>query len=131
MTVELQLLAWSALLALVMALAGGIIRAKGWAPAGVMLMLGNHDDMPEEVGMAGRAERAARNMGFNLILFASLVLTAAAAKVSTPETVLGAQLFFWSRLAYFPVYLAGITYLRTGLWVASIVGMALIFFALV
>lgn len=45
-------------------------------------------------------------------------------------TLLGAQIFFWARLAYAFVYLAGIPWLRTGVWTVSVVGMALVFFAL-
>jgi uncharacterized MAPEG superfamily protein len=38
-------------------------------------------------------------------------------------TALGAQLFFWGRLAYAPVYIIGIPWLRTGLWGVSFVGL--------
>jgi uncharacterized MAPEG superfamily protein len=33
-------------------------------------------------------------------------------------------MFFWARIAYIPVYYAGIAYLRTAVWVVSIVGLA-------
>jgi uncharacterized MAPEG superfamily protein len=42
-------------------------------------------------------------------------------------TVLGAQLFFWARLTYALVYLAGIPWLRTAVWAVSVIGMLLIF----
>jgi uncharacterized MAPEG superfamily protein len=45
-------------------------------------------------------------------------------------TVLGAQLYFWARLVYVPVYAAGIPYLRTLIWAASIVGIVLLLTAL-
>jgi len=45
-------------------------------------------------------------------------------------TVLGAQLYFWARVAYVPVYAAGIPYLRTLIWAASIVGIVLLLTAL-
>jgi uncharacterized MAPEG superfamily protein len=32
-------------------------------------------------------------------------------------------LFFWGRLAYAPVYVIGIPWLRTGLWGVSFVGL--------
>ena len=41
-------------------------------------------------------------------------------------TVLGAQLFFWARLAYAVVYLAGIAWLRTAVWAVSMVGVVLL-----
>jgi len=44
---------------------------------------------------------------------------------------LGAQLFFWGRLAYAIVYLIGIPWIRTGTWVVSMVGLVLILLQLV
>jgi uncharacterized MAPEG superfamily protein len=41
-------------------------------------------------------------------------------------TLLGAQLFFWGRVAYAVCYLGGIQYLRTASWLVSIIGIALI-----
>ena len=42
-------------------------------------------------------------------------------------TALGAQIFFWSRLAYAVIYLAGIPWLRTAAWAVAIFGLMLIF----
>jgi uncharacterized MAPEG superfamily protein len=42
-------------------------------------------------------------------------------------TALGAQLFFWARLAYAIVYLAGVPWARTGVWLVSVIGLILIF----
>ena len=42
----------------------------------------------------------------------------------------GATLFFWSRVLYVPVYYAGVVYLRTLVWLASIVGLAMMVLAL-
>jgi uncharacterized MAPEG superfamily protein len=42
-------------------------------------------------------------------------------------TLLGAQLFFWARLAYALVFIAGIPWLRTAIWTVSVIGMILIF----
>ena len=129
---ELSLLAWSVLLLLVMTLTGSVVRGHGWTPAGVMKLAGNRDDLPlANTGFAGRADRAWRNMSDGLVMFATLVLAANAAGISNENTVLGAQLFFWARLVYFPVYLIGIPYLRTVVWIVSVVGLAIIFLELV
>jgi len=45
-------------------------------------------------------------------------------------TILGAQLYFWARVAYVPAYAAGIPYLRTLIWAVSIVGLVLLLVAL-
>jgi len=82
------------------------------------------------VGWAGRAQRAHCNMLENLILFAILTLTAKAAGVSNATTLLGAQLFFWGRIAHAILYIAGIPWARTAAWAVSIIGLILIFWQL-
>jgi uncharacterized MAPEG superfamily protein len=59
-----------------------------------------------------------------------LVLIANAADISNQWTVLGAQLFFWSRLAHAVWYIAGWPIVRPLLWLAGIVACALIFLSL-
>lgn len=87
--------------------------------------------MSELPGWAGRAGRAHRNMLENLVLFAILVLVAHAVNVSNAMTMLGAQLFFWSRVAHAIIYIAGIPWLRTAVWGVSVIGLILIFWQLV
>jgi uncharacterized MAPEG superfamily protein len=67
----------------------------------------------------------------SLVLFAALVLIAVVTDKTNATTLLGAQLFFWARLAYAAVYIAGLPWLRTGVWLVSVVGLALIFVQLV
>jgi uncharacterized MAPEG superfamily protein len=45
-------------------------------------------------------------------------------------TVLGAQLYFWARLAYVPLYAFGVAYVRTLAWAVSIVGIVMLLVAL-
>jgi len=120
MTIELKLLVWSAALALVqmlVALLAAIIQV-GFVP-----LLGNRENLPALEGWAGRAQRAQRNMLENLVVFAVLVLVAHVAGKTNAATAFGAQLFFWGRVAYAPVYVIGIPWLRTGLWAVSFIGM--------
>ena len=124
---ELMLLAWAALLAFVQML----VAVSGHTlQVGLPALAGNREGLPPATGWAGRAARAHRNMIENLALFAALVLIAAVANKTSDMTLLGAQIFFWARLAYAFVYLAGIPWLRTGVWFVSVIGLALIFFAL-
>ena len=60
----------------------------------------------------------------NLVIFAPLVLILNALDYSTTWTALAAAVFFWARVAYFPVYLAGIRYLRTLIWMVGVIGLA-------
>jgi uncharacterized MAPEG superfamily protein len=124
---ELMLLAWAVLLAFVQML----VAVSGHTlQVGLPALAGNREGLPPATGWAGRAARAHRNMIENLVLFAALVLIAAVANKTSDMTLLGAQIFFWTRLAYAFVYLAGIPWLRTGVWFVSVIGLALIFFAL-
>lgn len=45
---------------------------------------------------------------------------------SNATTALGAQLYFWVRMVYVPVYAAGVPVARTIVWTASIVGLVLL-----
>ncbi|NMW25670.1 hypothetical protein HFP05_15275, partial [Rhodanobacter denitrificans] len=75
-------------------------------------------------------DRARANFLETFPLFVAVVLAAHLLQRHGDMTVLGAQLYFWARLAYVPVYAAGIPYLRTLIWAASIVGIALVLAAL-
>jgi uncharacterized MAPEG superfamily protein len=79
----------------------------------------------------GRADRAHHNMLENLVLFAALILVSVVTNKTNEMTLLGAQLFFWARVAYAAIYLAGIPWLRTASWLVSIAGLVLIFLQLV
>ena len=54
----------------------------------------------------------------------------AVSEKTNATTLLGAQIFFWARLAYAVVYVAGIPWLRTGVWLASMAGLVIIFLQL-
>ncbi len=111
---DLQYLALSAVLTWVMLIVASLLRSRSWTPAGVRVAFGNRDDVPAPSPLAGRADRAARNMLEGLLLFTALV--AAVRLGGKPAPAGAAALFFWARVAYFAVYLAGIPYLRTLVW---------------
>ena len=127
MTPELFYLVWSAALTVVLA----VIAVSGaQLQVGLPTLAGNRENMPEITGWAGRAQRAHRNMLESLVLFAILVLTAKAAGVSNAMTLLGAQLFFWGRVAHGVIYIIGIPWARTAAWAVSVIGLLLIFWQL-
>lgn len=98
---------------------------------GLPALAGSRDAMPPLTGFAGRARRPHLSMLENLPLFIALVLIAHSAGKANGMTSLGCQLFFWARLAYALIYLAGIPWLRTAAWFVSVIGMLLIFLQLV
>jgi uncharacterized MAPEG superfamily protein len=128
MTPELMYLLWSAALTLVLA---AIAVSGATLQVGLPRLAGNREGMPEITGWAGRARRAHFNMLENLVLFAIVVLVAKAAGIRNDMTLLGAQLFFWGRVAHAALYIAGIPWARTGAWAVSVVGLLLIFWQLV
>ena len=120
MTLERQLLVWSTVLASMQML---VALLAAIAQVGLLPLVGNRENLPALGGWAGRAQRAHRNMLESLVIFAALVLVAQLAGKTNVGTALGAQLFFWARLAYAPVYVIGIPWLRTGLWGVSFAGL--------
>jgi uncharacterized MAPEG superfamily protein len=127
MTPDLHLLVWSVVLTLVQMLVA-TTAANTQIP--LTTLVKNREDLPELIGWAGRAQRAHRNMLENLPLFIGLVLVAHLAGRANPMTLLGAQLFFWARLVYAVVYVAGVPWVRTAVWAVSAVGLILIFLQL-
>ncbi len=128
MTTELTLLVWASGLALAQAMLAAV---GGNLQKGVPTMIGNREDAGPFTGWVGRAYRAHRNLLENLVLFAILVLAAQATGRCNDTTRLGAQLFFWGRVAYVPCYIIGIAGLRSLVWGVSVAGLGLIFFQLV
>ena len=94
---------------------------------GLPKLAGNREGLAPCTGWAGRAQRAHHNMLENLALFTALVLIAVLAGKTSSTTLLGAQIFVWARVAYAVVYLAGIPWLRTLVWLVSVIGLLLIF----
>lgn len=130
MTTDLYVLAAAIVLTWVMVVSAGVIRTRGWSPAGMKVVFGNRADLPAPQGFAGRALRAANNMVENLPLFIGAIAVVHLGGKSGDRTVIGAHIFFWSRLVYWPVYLAGVPYLRTLAWYASIMGIGVILSAI-
>jgi uncharacterized MAPEG superfamily protein len=111
--------------------AASLIRARAWTPAGMLAAFGNREGLADAHDFAGRTERAAKNMLENLVFFTALALVAVVGGVADPDVELGARIFFWARLVYIPVYMIGVPFLRTGIWFVSVIGMAMIFLAIV
>lgn len=125
LVVAATLLTWAAIMV------ASMLRTAGASPAtSVKLAVGNRDNLPEPSPLGGRADRAAKNTAENLPLFIALALVAQIAVPDSPRALLGAQIFFWCRVVYLPIYYAGIPYLRTSVWALSIVGLGLIVAAL-
>lgn len=128
MAIELKILAWCICLGLVSVL---IAAALGTSQRGLAWNVGNREGEAKPLtGAAGRAARASWNFLETFPFFAAAVLVVVLAKGSSPHTALGAQLYFWGRLAYLPLYIVGIPYVRTAAWAVSLVGLLMVLAAL-
>jgi uncharacterized MAPEG superfamily protein len=120
-TVELKMLGWSAILGLAYVL---IAAALATQQRGLKWNAGNRDgELKPLSGAAARAQRATRNFLETFGFFAAGALAVVVAGQNTSHTALGAEIYFWARLAYLPTYIAGIPYLRTLIWVVSLWGL--------
>lgn len=120
MALELWWLGWSVVLGLIYVL---VAAALGTWQRGVLWNAGNRDGEPEPLNkFAARANRADRNFLETFAFFAAAALAVVLAHKNGMQTAIGAQIYFWARVAYLPVYIVGIPYLRTVIYIASIWG---------
>jgi len=129
MTPLLQVVVWTTVLTFVSIMAAAILRNREWTLEGMKIGLSNRDGLPEATPLGGRAVRAAENTKENFLLFLALAFVAYAAGADE-RALLGAQVFFWARVVYLPVYWAGITYLRSLVWAIGIAGLAMMLLAI-
>ena len=127
-TVELRMLALSVVLGIVQIIAAShaasLQRGYRWTA-------GSRDEGAEPLrGVAGRLERALRNFLETFPLFGAVVLAAHPSETHGALTEWGARLYFWARVAYVPLYAAGIPIARSLVWNVATIGIALIVVAL-
>ncbi|HEY4180178.1 MAG TPA: MAPEG family protein [Kofleriaceae bacterium] len=117
---DIHYLVFSVVLAWLMIMVAGLLHTPTWTRRGATDAFGNRESLPEKSPLAARADRAAKNMNENLPLFIGLFL---AARLAGANAMPGAALFFFARLAYWPIYLTGIKYVRTLAWFGSLAGL--------
>ncbi|WP_411036407.1 MAPEG family protein [Shinella sp. BYT-45] len=93
---------------------------------------GPRDDAREPAGkLAGRAARASGNYRETYPAFVALALALAVSGDASGWGLIGAWLWFIARLVYLPLYLAGIPYIRSLVWLVALLGLAVMAGALV
>jgi len=101
------------------------------AVRGLMGSMANpHPDDKPQSAWAQRQMQAHANAVENLVIFATLVLTAHAAGALTPATATASAVYFWARLAHFIIYSLGIPVLRTLSFVVAFGAQAVIALAI-
>ena len=123
MTAGLTWLGWTAALAFVqMCATAGLLTAT----QGLGVALGNRAGFAPPEGVLARAMRAHRNMVESFAVFAAAMLTVHIAGRENALSTLGGALFFFGRLAYLAIYVAGIPYARTVAWSVAVAGILLV-----
>jgi uncharacterized MAPEG superfamily protein len=127
MSTELTMLAYATalLVALVLFQAVAGVRSKGAIP-----LANNRDDVGPATGFHARMLRVVDNHREGLTMFAPLVLIGAVANISNSWTVLGAELFFYSRLVHAVLYVTGIPLVRPLAWAVGFAGTVIVLLAL-
>ena len=128
MTIELQMLAWAGVLGLaqIMFAAGAVTRERGtgWNASA------RDGQAPPPGKLAGRLLRAQSNFLETFPIFAAAALAVVFAGKADGQTAVAAQLYFWARVAYVPLYAAGIPYVRSLVWLVSLAGIVMLLYAL-
>jgi uncharacterized MAPEG superfamily protein len=125
MTDDTHMLAYSVMLAWLMIMTAAGLRTRG----SFGLAFSNRDALPADTPLTGRADRAAKNMLENLLLFVCAWAATRGAGVSGWKVTRGAQVFFAARCVYWPIYLVGIPVLRTLIWFVGAIGIGLMIWA--
>jgi uncharacterized MAPEG superfamily protein len=128
MTIEIQMLVWSVLLGIVhlFAASAATTRERGLAWNASARDGQNAPVRP----LTGRLQRAQSNFMETFPFFAAAVLAVTLTQRQDGLTALAAQLYFWARVAYLPLYAAGVPYVRSLVWLASLVGILLLVWSL-
>ena len=125
----LPLIGWSVVLLVVH------ILLQGWTVTrelGSKWNAGPRDNGLKASGhLAGRAERASNNFRETYPAFVALALGLVFKGDAATLGLYGAWILFICRIIYVPLYLAGIPYIRSLVWIGSLAGLALMFFNLV
>ena len=126
MSTELWLLFWSlAVYSLYLGAQSLIYRAQ----YGVLFAATARDDEPQPNVWLGRAERALRNFLETWPAFIILTLVAHLADPGDPLVFWGAVVWYLGRIAYLPLYLFGVAYVRSLVWCVAATGLFLMFIA--
>lgn len=124
MNTELKMLAWSVALGI----AHIVVQATlSTVQRGVSWNTGPRDgDSPPVSPLTARVERALRNYLETFPFFAAAALAVTVTHQTNAHSALGAQMYLGARVVYLALYAAGIPYLRTLVWTAAMIGIALV-----
>ncbi|MGF0667160.1 MAPEG family protein [Stenotrophomonas maltophilia] len=128
MATELTMLAWSVLLGFVYIFATSTVvtreRGMKWNASA------RDGDAKPLSALAGRLQRAQANILETFPFFAAAAIAVVVAGRSNDTTALAAQAYVWARVVYLPLYAAGVPYVRSLVWLVSLLSILALVFAL-
>lgn len=89
---------------------------------GLPVYVGSRDNLPPLPPVGGRADRAGRNFAESLPFFLTAAILTIVSGTETGLALVGAQIFFWGRLAYLALYLMAVPWLRSFMWAIAFAG---------
>ena len=93
--------------------------------------LGSRDAKQEYTDLQGRTSRTVANHVEGMLLFIPLVAIVELAGLSSALTALGAGIYLIGRIAFAPLYLMGVPYLRSLAWGVAVLGIMLVGFEVI
>ena len=128
MATELTMLAWSVLLGFVYIFATSTVvtreRGMKWNASA------RDGDAKPVSALAGRLQRAQANFLETFPFIAAAAIAVVVAGRSNDTTARAAQAYFWARVVYLPLYAAGVPYVRSLVWLVSLLSILALVFAL-
>ncbi|RKR03447.1 putative MAPEG superfamily protein [Kushneria sinocarnis] len=127
MSLELYLLGWTLVLAIIQILLPAMLRNR---ETGIEYNTGPRDEPGPPMGrLTGRLTRAEKNLFETLPLFIGAILIAHVGGQEGALTAWGAWLYLLARIVYVPLYAMGIPWLRSLVWAVSLLGLVLVLLA--
>ena len=124
MTIELTVLAWGCVLALVHIFAAVRVKTRQY---GTKWNMGARDEaLPPPEPVVGRLARAQANFLETFPLAVAAILIVTIAGRTSQWTEIGALLWLGARIIYLPLYWAGIPVIRTLVWTVGLVGIGML-----
>lgn len=124
MAIELKILALSAILLLFNIFAAGYFKTRQY---GANWNMGARDEtLPPPGPIAGRLMRAQANLLETLPIAIIALIGVVVAGRTSESTALGGWIWLGARVAYLPLYWAGVPKIRTVVFMVSLIGLSMV-----
>lgn len=97
---------------------------------GLMPVFGSREGI-KFTGITGRLERAILNCAIAMAVIVPPIMALGVMGMSSANTVLAAQIFLWSRIAYIISYGVGIMGVRSAAWISSLLCTLYLYYAVI